>query len=477
MIDQHDTILAQMFDSSPAGMSLTIGPEHTYARVNKKFYEITGAQASVIGKTAREVLPEIEEQGYLGIIDLVYQTGKAHTGVEAAFSFRKSTGEYCDVYFDFCFQPLFNADGEVYGILTQVCDVTEKVQARMAIEESKKFIDHTSGKFPDIDLRQLLHKLQTAKEEAERASNLKSAFLAYMSHEIRTPLGAMLGFADLLLDPHITREEHSNYLEILIRNGEQLSIIVNDILDLSKVEAGHLTLEFMAVDPRSIVMDVLSLLEIKAREKNLPLSFDADSNTPEYVCTDPHRVRQVLLNLMSNAIKFTHHGSIQVRSYRLQTEGAHIQMAFEITDTGIGIDPTQVEQIFEMFVQAEESTTRKFGGTGLGLALSRKLAHALGGDVRVLRSKPGEGSTFLFTLTDRPDLREKNEPLSYEPPMMAPALADGESLYGLKILVVDDAPDIRSFKAVNKRQTGFCVLSASHLRLAAQILSRKTMIL
>jgi PAS domain S-box-containing protein len=295
-------------------------------------------------------------------------------------------------------------------------------------------------------LHQLMKKLKLAKEEAERSNNLKSAFLANMSHEIRTPLGAMLGFADLLRDPNISPDEHSNYLNILVRNGEQLSIIINDILDLSKVEAGHLTLEFLDVDPKMIVSDVFTLLDIKAREKNLALTYEPDPSTPDHMTTDPVRVRQVLVNLMSNAIKFTPHGSIRVRSYGERNDKGRLHMGFEITDTGIGIAAEQQEQIFEMFVQAEDSTTRKFGGTGLGLALSRKLARALGGDVRVVRSEPGVGSTFLFTLTDLPELRVKQDMPEHKAaaaPSPASAL-DSISLEGLKILVVDDAPDIRS---------------------------------
>ncbi|HET9239125.1 MAG TPA: PAS domain S-box protein [Oligoflexus sp.] len=309
-------------------------------------------------------------------------------------------------------------------------------------------VDITKRVTVEEQLHQLMKKLKLAKEEAERSNNLKSAFLANMSHEIRTPLGAMLGFADLLRDPNISQDEHSNYLNILVRNGEQLSIIINDILDLSKVEAGHLTLEFLDVDPKTIVTDVFTLLDIKAREKNLTLTYEADPSTPQQLTTDPVRVRQVLVNLMSNAIKFTPHGSVQVRSFGESNGQGRVHMGFEITDTGIGIAAEQQEQIFEMFVQAEDSTTRKFGGTGLGLALSRKLARALGGDVRVVRSEPGAGSTFLFTLTDLPELRVKQDASEQKAvqapgPASAPS-ADSVSLEGLKILVVDDAPDIRS---------------------------------
>jgi PAS domain S-box-containing protein len=316
-------------------------------------------------------------------------------------------------------------------------------------------VDITRRVKAEDQLRQLMQKLQEAKDEAERSNNLKSVFLANMSHEIRTPLSAMLGFADLLRAPNLTPEEHSNYLNILVRNGEQLTIIINDILDLSKVEAGHLTLEFIAVDPTAVVQDVLSLLEFKALEKNLELTYVADPSTPAQLTTDPVRLRQVLLNLMSNAIKFTHHGYIHIRSYGERNAQSRSQLVFEITDSGIGIAPEQHEHIFEMFVQADDATTRKFGGTGLGLPLSRKLAHALGGDVRVLRSRPNEGSTFLFTVTDLPELKDQQSTENARSSSSAPIpAADPVSLEGLSILVVDDAPDIRSLISFLLKRVG-----------------------
>ncbi|WP_141734544.1 PAS domain-containing hybrid sensor histidine kinase/response regulator [Oligoflexus tunisiensis] len=818
MIDSRDTVLDQMFDSSPVGMSLTFGPNHTYVKVNKKYYECTGLMRSVIGMTVRDALPELVEQGYIHLLDRVYQTGEAYTGTESPVIFQQENGRVQQKYFDFSLQALFNESGRVFGILIHGFDVTDKVLSRQALERSKRMIEneresfrnlfkHTpeevcilrgpnhifefvndahikalgfdatgmsareahpqatemvelldeiyrtgkvakyhehpvmlndrlryfnitysasrdengaidgimalgtevtdqvlwrqalemsearfkqladsmpqivyvsnpdgsvtflnerwreytgtyeevmytrisvdiihpddwisvikgwekatheksrfdvevrlrssrgeyrwfvtravphivndeiiewfgtstdihdqklaaeelarsreryrivfenspvpmwimdpdSGQFLDVNnmalktygyerdeflrmkatdllppedretfwktmqeatltqdrflqsqarhvpknapiihvevtmrdlmldghwqriatmvnvsrrvaieeqLRQLMQKLQAAKEEAERANQLKSAFLANMSHEIRTPLGAMLGFADLLRDPNLTQEEHSNYLNILVRNGEQLTIIINDILDLSKVEAGHLTLEFIEVDPASIVRDVFSLLDIKAREKNLELSYNADPSTPAQLTTDPVRLRQVLLNLLSNAIKFTPQGYIHIRSYGERNEQGRVQLAFEIRDSGIGVAPEQHERIFEMFVQADESTTRKFGGTGLGLPLSRKLARALGGDVRVLRSGLNEGSTFLFTITDLPELKDQQDKQPARPSSTPAPTTDSVSLEGLSILVVDDAPDIRSLIAFLLKRAGAMV--------------------
>lgn len=282
--------------------------------------------------------------------------------------------------------------------------------------------------------------LVAARDEAERANRLKSAFLANMSHEIRTPLGAMLGFADLMKDPGLTEAERANYIDILIRNGESLSVVINDILDLSKVEAGHLSLEYTEISPEQIGEDVVSLLRVKAKEKDLALDFIMDQSMPTSLVSDPTRVRQILLNLVGNAIKFTQFGSIKVKCFGCDTDQGRAAVCFEVSDTGIGIPQSQRERVFEVFVQADDTMTRRFGGTGLGLALSRRLARALGGDVSIMRSEQDAGSSFLLTVEDHPELRSDS---SVAPVGQNRSRDDtpGRSLTGTRVLVVDDAPD------------------------------------
>lgn len=293
--------------------------------------------------------------------------------------------------------------------------------------------------FSDVTDRVLLRQdLERAKNEAEHANALKSAFLANMSHEIRTPLGAMIGFADLLRDPQITPEEHEQYVDILLRNGQQLSFIIDDVLDLSKIEAGHLTLEITKARPESIAADVVSLLSVKANDKNIKLELEIDPSLQATVATDAIRVRQVLLNLVGNAIKFTQVGSVKVRGMSGKTADGKSAFCFQIEDTGIGIPSDQVERIFGEFVQADGSITRKFGGTGLGLALSRKLARALGGEIAILRTESGKGTTFKAcfedfpesTISTRIERETKSNPQWIE-----------RSIQGLRILVVDDSLD------------------------------------
>ncbi|MES2962558.1 MAG: response regulator [Bdellovibrionota bacterium] len=310
-------------------------------------------------------------------------------------------------------------------------------------DKSGKFSGYAGTVFDIHDRKLAEDSAKAAKEEAERANELKSAFLANMSHEIRTPLGAMIGFADLLRDPGLSSTEHANYIDVLTRNGEQLSFIINDILDLSKVEAGHLTLEYVPMKPERIMADVISLLSVKAKEKGLVLESHVDPSTIATLVSDPVRVRQVLLNLVSNSIKFTQGGKVVLRSISSIRPTGKNEVAFEVTDTGIGVPEGQTEQIFEMFVQADGSMTRRFGGTGLGLSLSRKLARALGGDVWVEKSGLNRGSTFRFTVEDRPENFDSTQTAHVEPETRSIVDLGEKPLSGMKILVVDDSPDNR----------------------------------
>lgn len=282
-------------------------------------------------------------------------------------------------------------------------------------------------------------QLHLAKQQAENANQLKSAFLANMSHEIRTPLGAMLGFADLLRDPILSPEERNNYIDILTRNGESLSVIINDILDLSKVEAGHLNLEYGDASVSSIASDVISLLQVKAKDKDLLVQFHAEPSTPKTIVSDAIRIRQILINIVSNAIKFTQHGSVQLRSSGYENLDGTRGVCFSVIDTGIGIAASEIQNVFKMFVQADGTMTRRFGGTGLGLALSRSLARSLGGDIFIESSIENKGSEFTIKIADQPDKRNleiaPSEVVSKNEDFFDNALKD------VNVLVVDDSAD------------------------------------
>lgn len=325
-----------------------------------------------------------------------------------------------------------------------------------AMKNESGQILHWFGTCTDIqDQIESASQLQIAKEQAERANQLKSAFLANMSHEIRTPLGAIIGFTDLLRNPALTQEEHANYINIVTRNGHQLAEIINDILDLSKVEAGHLTLEYDHVQPEEILTDVISLLRVKANEKDLLLDLTVDASMRPTFSTDGLRLRQIVMNLVGNAIKFTQTGSVKVRCFENKNIQGVRTLNVEVTDTGIGIQGDAVEKVFEAFVQADGSLSRRFGGTGLGLALSRELARHLGGDIRITSSKVGVGSTFLLEIPDRSEFVSTTPPVSNMPD--SNDALEANALQNIRILVVDDSADNRQMLSHYLRAYGAIV--------------------
>ncbi len=314
-----------------------------------------------------------------------------------------------------------------------------------------------------------------ARRKAEEANAMKSDFLANMSHEIRTPMTAILGFADLLHedgDRSIAPRQRLEYIRTIRRNGEHLLALINDILDLSKIEAGRMGVERIAVDPEQVLADVESLMRVKAREGGIEFEILRETELPARMRSDPVRLKQILINLVGNAIKFTPQGRVTVRVASTTDAAGAPCMRFRIEDTGIGIAPEQLARLFGAFTQADGSTTRRFGGTGLGLRISRTFAQLLGGDIAV-ESELGRGSAFTATVSaepvgvvdgPRPATRSPGAPPS--DPASIPAAAT--ALVGARIWVAEDGPDNQRLIALHLRRAGAEVTLFENGKLALE---------
>ncbi|MAT13957.1 MAG: hypothetical protein CMJ46_01650 [Planctomyces sp.] len=289
--------------------------------------------------------------------------------------------------------------------------------------------------------------LVTQNEMLRQADATKSEFLANMSHEIRTPLTAILGFSEVLQDNDISPREKQNAIQTIHRNGSHLLALINDILDLSKVAAGKLELEYCRTNPRHIVEEVVELLSERARLRHLELVVSYEGKIPALINTDPTRLKQALVNLVGNAIKFTEHGRVEVC---LRYESVHNKLIFEVIDSGIGMTPEQVERIFRPFGQADSSTTRKYGGTGLGLTITKMIANMLGGDITVC-SEFGVGSRFHFWMVAEV-LDHENEETAPSP---RPGKVKSSTRRGGRILLVEDGIDNQRLISFLLRKEGY----------------------
>jgi PAS domain S-box-containing protein len=388
--------LSRAIEQSPVTIVIT-DPHGVIEFVNHKFVQLTGYTAEeAIGKNPRilksgKTPPDVYANLWKTIV-----SGKTWEGEVVNKSKDGSLfWEYSAI------TPLRNEKGTVTHYLAVKEDITEK--------------------------KHMLEQLISAKEQADLANQAKSSFLATMSHEIRTPMNGVIGMTGLLLETSLT-DEQREFADIVRKSGESLLSLINDILDFSKIEAGRLDLEFLDFDLRVTLEDTAELLAARAADAGLELIIRIDPAVPSYLKGDPGRLRQIVSNLVSNAIKFTNKGEIVISAALQSQKDNTVTIHFGILDTGIGIPESRLAAIFEPFTQVDGTTTRKYGGTGLGLAICKQLAELMGGEIGVM-SEEGKGSTFWFTVVFEKPSEQTSKNLD------SPAHAN---ISGTRILIVDD---------------------------------------
>jgi PAS domain S-box-containing protein len=373
--------LTNAVEQSPEAIIIT-DSNGTIEYVNKAFSDNSGYRPDEVIGNKPSLLKS--DKTPLSTYSTLWKTlSKGYSWKGEFINKRKDGSEYVDFA---KISPIRQTDGKITHYVSIQEDITHK--KRLAKE-----LDHYRFRLEEM-VASRTQELIAARAQAESANKAKSAFLANMSHEIRTPMNAIIGLSYLLQKTRLSAEQKS-HLQQIDSSAEHLLSVINDILDLSKIEAGEMKLEETDFNLQSLFEHISSILSGQVKSKGIPLQFDC-GDAPVLLCGDPTRLRQALINYTANALKFTEKGSVWVRVKLLEETNSGLMLRFEVQDTGIGIAPDKLSMLFEAFCQTDSSTTRKYGGTGLGLAITRYIANAMGGEAGV-ESVLGQGSVFWFT--------------------------------------------------------------------------------
>lgn len=419
---------------------ITIDEERIIESFNQAAEKIFGYKAGeVIGNNVSILMPEPHRSGHDQYVQTYLKSGKSKVlGAAWEVLGRRKDGSMFPIELS-----VSEADLGARRIFTGILrDITERKKAE--------------------------EELQKAKETAESANQAKSDFLAGMSHEIRTPMNAIVGMAELMMETPLN-DEQKRYVETLQNAGENLLNIINDILDISKIEAGYLELESTKFNLQELLDKACDIMAMRAHDKGIGLSCNVLPEVSVHLIGDPVRLRQVILNLLGNALKFTDKGEVVLEVSKQISDSTTVTLLFSVRDTGIGIPEEKIDKIFEKFTQADSSTTRKYGGTGLGLTISRRLVELMGGTISVT-SKVGEGSTFYFTAS----FQSQEDKPQHVPPLQDMDAEDltvqhvPDDLKPLRILLVDDSEDNRLLILSFLKKTPFTIDIADNGRAAVE---------
>jgi two-component system sensor histidine kinase/response regulator len=387
-----------------------------FIRINRAHAQSFGVSdpAQAVGKTDFDFFTGEHAQQAYEDEQAIIRTGQPMNKVE-----RETRADRPDTWVSTTKLPLCGEEGDVIGTFGISRDITKLKQAETRMAERTAELDKVNKELIIAN-----EKAEKARGAAEAANQAKSMFLSRMSHEIRTPMNSVIGFSDMLLDTEMS-EEQVEFVRNITKSGEALLSLINEILDFSKIESGLLTFQNIDFDLEITAFDVCHLTQPRLGNKPVEVFCRVDDNLPAFIKSDPTRIRQVLLNLVSNAVKFTHEGEIELLVAVEEEEERRLKLHISVRDTGIGIPADKLETVFELFQQVDGSITRKYGGTGLGLAICKQIARLMRGEVWV-ESELGKGSTFHFTAWV-----DKSEKVFVKQPQV-------EALAGKKALLVDD---------------------------------------